>query len=159
LGNQRADGRASGVYSLRSIWIPSRGDRIRLLGRWKEIEAPFATRNIDDAEFVIVGWDRWKRGFIGVRAARRGSNGLLIDHRQPVSAARRGGATGRDTRRRNEHRSNAEDVRLLGKSRPVEFYGAQGSSFPDEILMKLQVVDRIRRGPRQAWFERMTAAV
>jgi 2-oxoglutarate ferredoxin oxidoreductase subunit alpha len=47
----------------------------------------------------------------------------------------------------------------------VEFYGRLGGvvPFPDEILKEIRrVVDRkghAEANPRQAWFERMTAAV
>jgi len=48
---------------------------------------------------------------------------------------------------------------------PVEFYGRLGGvvPFPDEILKEIRRVvhgkGRSEANPRQAWFERMTAAV
>ncbi len=148
---------------------------LRLLDRWKQIQAAevrYKEYFLDDAEFVIVGFGTAGRvALSAVRAARQ--QGLKVGLLRPITvspfpAAVLDGLVQRVSGVLVVEMNTGqmlEDVRLVVQGRvPVEFYGRLGGvvPFPDEILKEIQRVvhgaGRAEIDPRQAWFERMTAA-
>ena len=149
---------------------------LRLLARWKDIEASevrYKEYFLDDAEFVIVGFGTAGRvALSAVRVARQ--QGIKVGLLRPITVSPfPSGALDELVRRVSailvvemNTGQMLEDVRLLVQGRvPVEFYGRLGGvvPFPDEILTEIRRVvhgkGRSEANPRQAWFERMTAAV
>jgi 2-oxoglutarate ferredoxin oxidoreductase subunit alpha len=147
---------------------------LRLLGRWKDIEASevrYKEYFLDDAEFVIVGFGTAGRvALSAVRAARQ--QGIKVGLLRPITVSPFPAAALDELAQRvsailvveMNTGQMLDDVRLLVQGRvPVEFYGRLGGvvPFPDEILREIRrLVDdgnANQANPRQAWFERMTA--
>jgi 2-oxoglutarate ferredoxin oxidoreductase subunit alpha len=155
--------------------IQEENTNLRLLARWKEIEASevrYKEYFLDDAEFVIVGFGTAGRvALSAVRAARQ--QGIKVGLLRPITVSPfPAGALDQLVHRVSgvlvvemNTGQMLEDVRLLVQGRvPVEFYGRLGGvvPYPDEILREIRRVvegkGRVEANPRQAWFERITAA-
>ena len=147
---------------------------LRLLGRWKAIEANevrFKDYFLDDAEIVIIGFGTAGRvALSAVRLAR--AQGVKVGLLRPITlspfphGAIAGLASHASAILVVEMNSGQmlEDVRLAVQGRlPVEFYGRMGGvvPFPDEILAEIHRIAKpgltVEPDPRAAWFERMVA--
>ncbi len=148
---------------------------LRLLERWKHVQADevrYKEYFLDDAEFVIIGFGTAGRvALSAVRAARE--EGIKVGLLRPITVSPF------PTQQIESLISKTsaflvvemntgqmlEDVRLAVKGRvPVEFYGRLGGvvPYPNEIVNEIHRMAKGRPAvevhPREAWFERMTAA-
>lgn len=148
---------------------------LRLMSRWKQVvanEVRYKEYFLDDADYVIIGFGTAGRvALSAVRQARQ--KGIKVGLLRPITVSPF------PTKVIDELVSRVqgflvvemntgqmlEDVRLAVQGRvPVEFYGRLGGvvPFPGEIISEIQRVmaakGRVEADPRQAWFERMTAA-
>src|SRR5512132_3504486 len=148
---------------------------LRLLSRWKTIqrdEVRYKEYYLDDADFVIVGFGTAGRvSLSAVRQARQ--MGIKVGLLRPITVSPfpfdaieqlAGRASGFLVTEMNSGQM-LEDVRLAVKGRvPVEFHGRMGGvvPFPSELLNEIRRVASSKLSidvhPRDAWFERMTAA-
>ena len=148
---------------------------LRLLKRWKHIQADevrYKEYFLDDAEFVVIGFGTAGRvALSAVRAARE--QGLKVGLLRPITVSpfpvqileKLIPQTSAFLVVEMNTGQMLEDVRLVVKGRvPVQFYGRLGGvvPFPNELLNEIQQMISSRPGldvnPREAWFERMTAA-
>ena len=135
--------------------IEEEATNLRLLGRWKQIEATevrYKEYFLDDAEFVIIGFGTAGRvALSAVRSARQ--QGIKVGLLRPITVSPFPAAALDELVRQvsailvveMNTGQMLEDVRLLVQGRvPVEFYGRLGGvvPFPDEILTEIRrVVD------------------
>ncbi len=148
---------------------------LRLLQRWKQIQANevrYKEYFLDDAEFVIIGFGTAGRvALSAVRAARH--EGLKVGLLRPITVSP---FPAQIVEKLASHASAflvvemntgqmLEDVRLALRGRvPVQFHGRLGGvvPFPGEILNEIHRMinntPSLDVHPREAWFERMTAA-
>jgi 2-oxoglutarate ferredoxin oxidoreductase subunit alpha len=170
-----AKGRDS--HFLTSIYIDPYDEEVtivRLLNRWKEIEANevrYKEYNLDDAEIVVVAFGTSGRvASTAVRAARE--EGIKVGLFRPVSLRPFPYQEIEEISKRAKSILVVEmnsgmmldDVTLAVKGRiPVEFYGRMGgvTPFPDEILDEIHRIDKNtptenKNGqPRWEWLERL----
>ena len=149
---------------------------LRLLERWKHIQADevrYKEYFLDDAEFVIIGFGTAGRvALSAVRAARE--QGIKVGLLRPITVSPFPVAaieqliptTSAFLVVEMNSGQMLDDVRLAVKGRiPVEFYGRLGGvvPFPDEILNEIHRIVKNKPSldvhPREAWFERMMAAI
>jgi len=164
---------------LSSIYIDPYDEEVanlRMFKRWKEAqknEVRYKEYFLDNADFVVVGFGTAGRvALSAVRAARQ--QGIKVGLLRPVTVSPFPYTILDELSKRAQAFLVVEmnmgqmldDVQLATKGRaPVEFYGRPGGvvPFPDEILDEIKRVATSELGieadPRQAWFERMTAAV
>lgn len=148
---------------------------LRLLDRWKRIQANevrYKEYFLDDAEFVVIGFGTAGRvALSAVRAARE--QGLKVGLLRPITVSPFPSqiveqiiphTTAFLVTEMNTGQM-LEDVRLTVKGRvPIQFYGRLGGMvpFPDELLKEIhRLVEKtpsLDAHPREAWFERITAA-
>ena len=148
---------------------------LRLLSRWKQVQAAevrYKEYFLDDAEFVIIGFGTAGRvSLSAVRAARQ--QGMKVGLLRPITVSPFPVKVVEELASRVQgllvvemnSGQMLEDVRLTVQGRvPVEFYGRLGGvvPFPGEILREIHRVvaakGKVETDPRQAWYERMTAA-
>ncbi|MGE5074010.1 MAG: 3-methyl-2-oxobutanoate dehydrogenase subunit VorB [Anaerolineae bacterium] len=163
---------------LTSIYLdPPEEERcnLRLLERWKHIQADevrYKEYFLDDAEFVVLGFGTAGRvALSAVRAAR--AEGIKVGLLRPITVSPFPSAviekliptTSAFLVTEMNSGQMLEDVRLTVKGRvPVEFHGRMGGvvPFPSELHNEIRRVATSKLSlevhPREAWFERMTAA-
>jgi 2-oxoglutarate ferredoxin oxidoreductase subunit alpha len=148
---------------------------LRLMSRWKQVmanEVRYKEYFLDDAEFVIIGFGTAGRvALSAVRQARQ--KGSKVGLLRPITVSPFPAKVIDELISRVQGflvvemntGQMLEDVRLAVQGRaPVEFYGRLGGvvPFPGEIIGEIERVmaakGRVEADPRQAWFERMTAA-
>jgi 2-oxoglutarate/2-oxoacid ferredoxin oxidoreductase subunit alpha len=148
---------------------------LRLMSRWKQVQANevrYKEYFLDDAEYVIIGFGTAGRvALSAVRQARQ--KGIKVGLLRPITVSPFPAKVIEDLISRVQGflvvemntGQMLEDVRLVVQGRaPVEFYGRLGGvvPFPGEISREIERVmaskGRAEADPRQAWFERMTAA-
>ncbi len=171
-----AEGRERRILS--SIYIDPYDEEVtnlRLLKRWREIQANevrYKEYYLDDAEFVVIGFGTAGRvALSAVRAAR--AQGLKIGLLRPISLSPFPYKVVEELGRRVQAflvvEMNAgqmlDDVLKAVQGRvPVEFYGRLGGvvPFPDEIAAEIERITSeklvVTTDPREAWFERLSAA-
>ncbi len=147
---------------------------LRLLRRWKEVEANevrFKTYYLEDAEYVVMGFGSAGRvALSAVRAAR--AEGIKVGLLRPITVSpfpvQAVDAAVRQCKAGLVVEMNAgqmlEDVLRVNNNRiPFEFFARMGGivPFPDEILAEIR---RLAQGkasleghPRDRWLERVAA--
>ncbi|RMF50621.1 MAG: 3-methyl-2-oxobutanoate dehydrogenase subunit VorB [Anaerolineae bacterium] len=163
---------------LTSIYLKAEDEEetnLRLLRRWKEIEANevrYKEYYLDDADIVVVGFGTAGRvALSAVRAAR--ARGIRVGLLRPVTL--RPFPTKQIAELANTAQSflvvemnggqMLEDVRLaVGGKAPVDFYGRMGGvvPLPDEIEQEIERVARsplaLQADPRAEWMQRLAQA-
>jgi 2-oxoglutarate ferredoxin oxidoreductase subunit alpha len=148
---------------------------LRLMSRWKQVmanEVRYKEYFLDDADFVIIGFGTAGRvALSAVRQARQ--KGIKVGLLRPITVSPFPAKVIDELISRVQGflvvemntGQMLEDVRSAVQGRaPVEFYGRLGGvvPFPGEIIGEIERVmaaqGRVEADPRQAWFERMTAA-
>ncbi len=147
---------------------------LRLLRRWKEVEANeirYKTYFMEDAKYMVVGFGTAGRvALSAVRAAR--AEGIPVGLLRPITLKPYPNQAIDDLCAQLEAilvvEMNAgqmlDDVRLVVSGRvPVEFYGRPGGivPFPDEILTEIRSLAQgnysLTGHPRDRWLMRMTS--
>lgn len=164
---------------LSSIYIDPAAQEVtnlRLLNRWKEVEASevrYKEYFLEDAEIVIVGFGTAGRvALSAVRAAR--ANGIKVGLLRPITVSPFPYEVIDELSRKARAFLVVEmnmgqmldDVRLAVAGRvPVEFYGRPGGMVPfgDDILTEIERIQsadlKVDANPRMSWLARATAEI
>jgi len=165
-------------HVLTSIYLDPAEEEVtnlRLLSRWKQVQASevrYKEYFLDDAEFVIIGFGTAGRvSLSAVRAARQ--KGIKVGLLRPITVSPFPAKIIEELITRVQgilvvemnsgHMLDDVSLTIQGRA-PVEFYGRLGGMvpFPDEILREIERMvaakGKVEADPRQAWYERITAA-
>ena len=148
---------------------------LRIMSRWHKVQANevrYKEYFLDDADFAIIGFGTAGRvALSAVRAARQ--KGIKVGLLRPITVSPFPAKVVEELISRVQgflvvemnSGQMLEDVRLTVQGRaPVDFYGRLGGvvPFPGEILVEIERIaaskGRIEADPRQAWYDRITAA-